>query len=183
MKVVTTGDVARICEVATHTVTNWIDSGLLPGFRVPGSRDRRVTVDSLEPFLREHGLWGENGLPRTTLSNYIMLVTHRPEVALALAPNCERLLPVETFDCAVSAAFRISRGAPRMAIIDARDVHEFRHIAESIASDWPLVEVVALQKKNAPMIRHVTEHCTDPIDSALLQSHIIRVSGAVSRSS
>ena len=54
--VLTTGEVAVICKVAARTVSKWIDCGRLDGYRIPGSRDRRVTRASLENFMRKHGL-------------------------------------------------------------------------------------------------------------------------------
>ena len=54
--VLTTGEVAVICKVAARTVSKWIDCGRLDGYRIPGSRDRRVTREALENFMRKHGL-------------------------------------------------------------------------------------------------------------------------------
>jgi excisionase family DNA binding protein len=55
-EVLTTGDVARICHVAPRTVSKWFDSGQLRGYRIPGSRDRRIPVDHLRAFMRTHGI-------------------------------------------------------------------------------------------------------------------------------
>lgn len=60
-KVFTTGEVARICQVAPRTVSKWFDMGRLKGYRVPSSGDRRIPRQDLIAFLREHGL-GEDGL-------------------------------------------------------------------------------------------------------------------------
>jgi excisionase family DNA binding protein len=54
--VFTTGEVARICRVAPRTVAKWIDSGCLKGYRIPGSQDRRIPVENLIRFLKEHGM-------------------------------------------------------------------------------------------------------------------------------
>ena len=40
--VLTTGEVAKLCNVAPRTVSKWFDSGSLKGYRIPGSRDRRM---------------------------------------------------------------------------------------------------------------------------------------------
>jgi two-component system response regulator RpaA len=52
----TTGTIARLLSVAPRTVSKWIDSGMLKGFRVPLSRDRRVTRESLVKFCNEYQL-------------------------------------------------------------------------------------------------------------------------------
>ena len=41
-EVLTTGEVAKICNVAPRTVSKWFDSGQLQGYRIPGSKDRRI---------------------------------------------------------------------------------------------------------------------------------------------
>jgi excisionase family DNA binding protein len=52
--VLTTGEVARICSVAPRTVSKWFDSGQLHGYRIPGSKDRRIPVASLVRFMKQH---------------------------------------------------------------------------------------------------------------------------------
>lgn len=54
--VLTTGDVARICNVAPRTVSKWFDTGQLRGYRIPGSKDRRIPKDQLLRFMRTHGM-------------------------------------------------------------------------------------------------------------------------------
>jgi excisionase family DNA binding protein len=54
--VLTTGEVARICKVAPRTVTKWFDSGQLRGYRIPGSKDRRIPVNQLMRFLRQNNM-------------------------------------------------------------------------------------------------------------------------------
>ncbi|MCP4757922.1 MAG: response regulator [Planctomycetes bacterium] len=54
--VFTTGEVAKICNVAARTVSKWFDSGQLQGYRIPGSKDRRIPVASLMQFMKAHGI-------------------------------------------------------------------------------------------------------------------------------
>jgi excisionase family DNA binding protein len=54
--VLTTGDVARICNVAPRTVSKWFDSGQLKGYRIPGSKDRRIPVNELVRFMKAHNM-------------------------------------------------------------------------------------------------------------------------------
>ncbi len=55
-QVLTTGDVAKICSVAPRTVSKWFDSGQLQGYRIPGSKDRRIPVEKLIRFMQAHGI-------------------------------------------------------------------------------------------------------------------------------
>ena len=52
----TTGQVAQICKVAPRTVTKWFDSGKLKGYRIPGSRDRRIPASELRRFMKSHNM-------------------------------------------------------------------------------------------------------------------------------
>ncbi len=66
-QVLTTGQVARICNVAPRTVSKWFDTGQLRGYRIPGSRDRRIPLNQLIRFMKANGIpldKIENGLTR-----------------------------------------------------------------------------------------------------------------------
>lgn len=54
--VLTTGEVARICNVASRTVSKWFDSGQLEGYRIPGSKDRRIPMANLLTFMKQHNI-------------------------------------------------------------------------------------------------------------------------------
>ena len=54
--VYTTGEVSRICNISQQTVIRCFDSGKLNGFRVPGSRFRRIPRESLLNFMKEHDI-------------------------------------------------------------------------------------------------------------------------------
>jgi len=53
-QVFTTGEVAQICNVSQQTVIRCFDSGRLQGFRVPGSRFRRIPRDALLAFMKSN---------------------------------------------------------------------------------------------------------------------------------
>ncbi len=52
--VFTTGEVAQICKVSQQTVIRCFDSGRLKGFRVPGSRFRRIPREALIAFMKNN---------------------------------------------------------------------------------------------------------------------------------
>ena len=54
--VLTTGEVAKICNVAPRTVSKWFDSGQLRGYRIPGSKDRRIPFNALVRFMKQHNI-------------------------------------------------------------------------------------------------------------------------------
>jgi len=54
--VYTTGEAAKICKVSQQTIIRCFDNGQLKGFRVPGSRFRRIPRDVLYKFMKDNGI-------------------------------------------------------------------------------------------------------------------------------
>ena len=52
----TTGEAAEICRVSQQTIIRCFDSGRLEGFRVPGSKFRRIPRQSLIKFMKENNI-------------------------------------------------------------------------------------------------------------------------------
>ncbi len=55
-EVFTTGEVAEICQISQQTVIRCFDNGRIKGFRVPGSKFRRVPREALVQFMKENGI-------------------------------------------------------------------------------------------------------------------------------
>jgi excisionase family DNA binding protein len=54
--VFTTGEAAKICKVSQQTIIRCFDNGSLKGFRVPGSKFRRIPREQLFMFMKENGI-------------------------------------------------------------------------------------------------------------------------------
>ncbi len=52
----TVGQCARFCGVVPGTVSHWVDSRKLKGFRLPVSGHRRVPIQNLVDFMKEHDI-------------------------------------------------------------------------------------------------------------------------------
>lgn len=52
----TTGEAAEVCKVSQQTIIRCFDSGRLHGFRVPGSRFRRIPRDELIRFMKNNDI-------------------------------------------------------------------------------------------------------------------------------
>lgn len=73
----TTGEAATICNVSQQTIIRCFDSGKLHGFRIPGSRFRRIPRESLVKFMKD------NKMPLTNLESgkkKILLVDDDAEI-------------------------------------------------------------------------------------------------------
>ncbi len=55
-RVFTTGEAAQVCKVSQQTIIRCFDSGRLTGFRVPGSKFRRIPRDELIRFMKANGI-------------------------------------------------------------------------------------------------------------------------------
>jgi excisionase family DNA binding protein len=68
-RIFTTGEAADVCKVSQQTIIRCFDSGRLGGFRVPGSKFRRIPRADLIKFMRENDIPTEilEGGPRRVL--------------------------------------------------------------------------------------------------------------------
>ena len=55
-QVFTTGEAAEVCKVSQQTIIRCFDAGRLNGFRVPGSRFRRIPREELIRFMRDNDI-------------------------------------------------------------------------------------------------------------------------------
>jgi excisionase family DNA binding protein len=51
-----TGEAAKVCKVSQQTIIRCFDNGQLKGFRVPGSRFRRIPREALYKFMKDNGI-------------------------------------------------------------------------------------------------------------------------------
>lgn len=54
--VFTTGEVAKICNVSLRTVIKWFDKGIISGYIIPGTKDRRIPRNDLMEFMKSHNI-------------------------------------------------------------------------------------------------------------------------------
>ncbi|MBL0927650.1 MAG: response regulator [Phycisphaerales bacterium] len=58
-RVFTTGEAAEVCKVSQQTIIRCFDSGRLGGFRVPGSKFRRIPREELLRFMKDNDIPAE----------------------------------------------------------------------------------------------------------------------------
>jgi excisionase family DNA binding protein len=147
--VLTTGDVAKICNVAPRTVSKWFDSGQLKGYRIPGSKDRRIPVSELVRFMKV------NNMPAATLPAgkiRILIADSNGNTGSALADTLRTKADYEVqiarnnFETGIIA----QKFAPHVLLISllAEDI-DAAGICKSIHSDEELqtIKVVAFAKQ------------------------------------
>src|ERR687893_1526583 len=85
--VFTTGEAAEICKVSQQTIIRCFDSGRLKGFRVPGSRFRRIPREALIAFMRD------NNIPPDAIDSgkiKVLVVDDDPEIVELFVEVLER---------------------------------------------------------------------------------------------
>ena len=115
--VFTTGEVASICNLSQQTVIRNFDSGRLKGFRVPGSRFRRIPRDSLIQFMKEHGI----PLDRLeTGKTRVLVVDDDPAIVEMLVELLERdgRFEVQTAETGFDAGLRTREFRPDVIVLD-----------------------------------------------------------------
>ena len=144
--VLTTGDVAKICNVAPRTVSKWFDSGQLKGYRIPGSKDRRIPINELIRFMKH------NNMPVPTLpvgKMRIVIVDNNVESASTLAKT---LRAESDYDVMVArnnfeTGTAVQRFEPHVLLVNllAKDI-DAAEICRNIRSDEELqtIKIIAL---------------------------------------
>lgn len=115
--VLTTGEVAKICNVASRTVSKWFDSGQLRGYRIPGSKDRRIPVSNLRKFMKSHGIPMDglmSGSTRVLIVDADEEVTTTLKNILSEQTNYE----VRTTTTAFGAGLECERFRPHVVLLD-----------------------------------------------------------------
>jgi excisionase family DNA binding protein len=115
--VFTTGEAAEVCKVSQQTIIRCFDSGRLRGFRVPGSRFRRIPRDALIAFMKE------NGIPPDALESgkrKILVVDDDPEIVELFVDVLERdgRFEVKTASTGYDAGIATQEFLPDLIILD-----------------------------------------------------------------
>jgi len=147
--VLTTGEVAKICNVAPRTVSKWFDAGQLKGYRIPGSKDRRIPVAELVKFMRAHDI-PMDGLE--TGQTRVMIADDDEETVVQL----KRILAeqtsyeVRTVTTAFAAGLECERFRPHVLLLDLHlGEGDARTVAELISQSESLqvTRIIAMSGK------------------------------------
>jgi excisionase family DNA binding protein len=147
--VLTTGEVAKICNVAPRTVSKWFDSGALHGYRIPGSKDRRIPLNQLIRFMKQHGM-PLNGL--MTGRTRIMIVDEEHDIVEVLEKilEDEAKYEVEVARGGFAAGITAEKFRPHVILLDVhlRDI-DAREVVKHVKAnnDLQLTKMIAMSGK------------------------------------
>jgi len=142
--VFTTGEAARICKVSQQTIIRCFDSGQLKGFRVPGSRFRRIPRETLHRFMKE------NGIPTDALDNdkrEVLLVDDDVDLVEVVKNALEKdgRFDVKVANNGFDAGMIVKEHRPELIVLDVMlpDING-REVCQRVRSDNQLEEVKIL---------------------------------------
>jgi excisionase family DNA binding protein len=142
--VFTTGEAARICKVSQQTIIRCFDSGQLKGFRVPGSRFRRIPRETLHRFMKE------NGIPTDALDNdkrEVLLVDDDLDLVDVVKSGLEKdgRFDVKVANNGFDAGMIVKEHRPELIVLDVMlpDING-REVCQRVRSDNQLEEVKIL---------------------------------------
>jgi excisionase family DNA binding protein len=139
--VFTTGEAAKVCKVSQQTIIRCFDSGQLKGFRVPGSRFRRIPRDQLFSFMKE------NGIPTDALDSgkrKVLIVDDDEELVELLVDVFERdgRFDIKTANNGFDAGMLVKDFRPDIVVLDVMlpDING-REVCQRVRSDSSLDDV------------------------------------------
>ena len=115
--VFTTGEAAKICKVSQQTIICCFDNGSLKGFRVPGSRFRRIPRDLLFVFMKD------NGIPTDALESgkkKLLIVDDDQDLVDLMYDTFERdgRFDIRTANNGFDAGMQVKEFRPDIVILD-----------------------------------------------------------------
>jgi len=171
--VLTTGDVAKICNVAPRTVSKWFDNGQLKGYRIPGSKDRRIPVSELIRFMKQ------NDIPTAALpigKVRVLIVDGYTNAVSALAEDLRNKADydVQTVASSFETGVVAQKFAPHVMLVNllAEDI-DAANICKSIRNDEDLqtIKIIAIanqlsdSESAALLQRGFDGYVSTPVDS------------------
>jgi two-component system OmpR family response regulator len=137
----TTGEAAKICKVSQQTIIRCFDNGSLKGFRVPGSRFRRIPREQLFSFMKD------NGIPTDALDSgkrKILVVDDDEELVELLVDVFERdgRFETRTANNGFGAGMLVKEFRPDLVVLDVMlpDING-KEVCQRVRSDTSLESV------------------------------------------
>jgi excisionase family DNA binding protein len=139
--VFTTGEAAKICKVSQQTIIRCFDNGQLKGFRVPGSRFRRIPREMLYKFMKD------NGIPTDALESgrrKVLLVDDDVELVEVMTKFLEEdgRFEVKIATTGFDAGMLVKEYRPDMLVLDVMlpDING-KEVCQRVRADSTMEEV------------------------------------------
>lgn len=111
--VFTTGEAAEICSVSQQTIIRCFDNGRLKGFKVPGSKFRRIPRESLISFMKSHGI----PMDKLDMGKQRILIVGHDQAGLVEAAKQEPGLEVKHATGSFEAGLQVQEFSPDVIVL------------------------------------------------------------------
>lgn len=168
-----TGQAAKICGISERTIKDWFDADRLPGgWRVPGSKFRRIPEESLVRFYKEGGM----PLPRDLQHNdpFVMCVSGDPARFSGLSSDAFAVVhAVSGFAAGLAYADRPAQ----CVVIDFMTVREgLRFVARLKALSERAPAIIAVGSADVDY-GACDKRLRDPFDVEMLRADVMHMLG------
>lgn len=175
-----TGEAAQVCNVSQQTIIRCFDSGRLQGFRVPGSKFRRIPRDELIRFMEA------NGIPLAAIegpTRRVLCVGRNTAWADGLAEaGAAASLTVRTAASGFEAGCEVIAYRPHVVVLDS-EMHEvpIRALRERLGDEGTRLVVVGAfdgeASRAAVLEQGADEALGVPASAEALAEHLRRLVG------
>lgn len=116
----TTGEAAEVCNISQQTIIRCFDSGRLDGFRIPGSRFRRIPRDNLIKFMRDNGIPLDNLNSEKNGKVKVLIVDDDVEIVELMVDVLSRdgRFDIQTAGSGYEAGLKTEQFRPDVIILD-----------------------------------------------------------------
>jgi excisionase family DNA binding protein len=139
--VFTTGEAAKVCKVSQQTIIRCFDNGQLKGFRVPGSKFRRIPREALYRFMKD------NGIPTDALESgkrKVLVVDDDPDIVDVITKGLEEdgRFEIRVANTGFDAGMMVKEYRPDMIVLDVMlpDING-KEVCHRVRSDPALEDV------------------------------------------
>lgn len=116
----TTGEAAEVCNISQQTIIRCFDSGRLDGFRIPGSRFRRIPRENLIKFMKDNGIPLDNLNSQKTGKIKVLIVDDDAEIIELMVDVLSRdgRFEIRTAASGYDAGLQTEQFRPDVIILD-----------------------------------------------------------------
>ncbi|MFO0492526.1 MAG: response regulator [bacterium] len=180
-KVVTTGEAAELCKISQQTIIRCFDAGRLGGFRVPGSRFRRIPRADLIHFMQSNQI--PTGLLDVPECKRILAVDDDPRIIELMMDTIgrDRRFDLRTASTGFDAGMLVESFKPHLVLLDyllpdINGQHVISRIRGNLALAGTRIIVISGAIKQADvdtlLASGADEYIKKPFDAAHLAERI-----------
>jgi excisionase family DNA binding protein len=169
----TTGDVARICDIPYITAYHWVKSGKIKSQRTPGGHYRIKRCDFVQ-FLEGCGFPIDDDL-RQWRRKRILIISTEPDKIERMLPLASAVYEIASASDGFSAAWEITTFSPDLVLLDGLmpdGISICKHIKTN--SKWHNIHILVTSSAAEKRIRFLQAGAEDCLPEPLTQPELLK---------